>query len=297
MTTRGVPAAAAEARPRHRVECACTWVGYRRRPHSRPCPSCAAPAATLRPVWLAGCAPRKGRCAYLAHISPPYRHAEHYGGFTTDLPTRWKDHLAGGYDPETHRNRGKGARLLAAALDAGCQIELVRVWYGPQARQLEQRLKQRRKPGACAPAPVAASSRCARSATATPTGTTRSSRRLRRRRPRGSVTTRRCGTPAGSGIWPSPSWPTASPRPDSRPHRTAVRTILRPRRVATNKPHRQPTSRASCRFRAEIPKLSRSLPALAVLEQGRLPNDRTDLYLRYVCCLSPAQLAAPGPLH
>jgi hypothetical protein len=99
------------------------------------------------PAWLAGCAPRKGRCAYLAHISPPYKHAEHYGGFTTDLPTRWKDHLAGGYDPETHSNRGKGARLLAAALHAGCQVELIRVWYGPQARQLEQRLKQRRKPG------------------------------------------------------------------------------------------------------------------------------------------------------
>jgi hypothetical protein len=120
MTTRGVPAAAAEVRPLHRVECACTWVGYRRRPYSRPCPSCGAPAAALRPVWLAGCAPRKGRCAYLAHISPPYKHAQHYGGFTTDLPTRWKDHLAGGYDPETHRNRGKGARLLAAALHAGC---------------------------------------------------------------------------------------------------------------------------------------------------------------------------------
>ena len=67
--------------------------------------------------------------------------------FTIDLPTRWRDHLAGGYDPETRRNRGKGARLLAAALHAGCQVELVRVWYGPQARQLEQRLKQRRKPG------------------------------------------------------------------------------------------------------------------------------------------------------
>jgi hypothetical protein len=32
-------------------------------------------------------------------------------------------------------------------LHVGCQVELVRVWYGPQARQLEQRLKQRRKPG------------------------------------------------------------------------------------------------------------------------------------------------------
>ena len=66
MTTRGVPAAAAEARPLHRVECACTWVGYRRRPYSRPCPSCRAPAATLRPVWLAGCAPR----IVLMHYSP-----------------------------------------------------------------------------------------------------------------------------------------------------------------------------------------------------------------------------------
>jgi hypothetical protein len=135
---------------------------------------------------------------------------------------------------------------------------------------------------ACAPAPVAASSRCAHSATATPTGTTRSSRRHRSRRALGSATTRRCGTPTGSGIWPSPSWPTASPRPDPRPHRTAGRTIFRSRRVApTNKPHRPPTSRASCRFPAEIPKLSRSLPALAVLEQGRLPSDRTDWYLRY----------------
>jgi hypothetical protein len=86
---------------------------------------------------------------------------------------------------------------------------------------------------ACAPAPVAASSRCAHSATATPTGTTRSSRRHRSRRALGSATTRRCGTPIGSGIWPSPSWPTASPRPDPRPHRTAGRTILRRRRVAT----------------------------------------------------------------
>jgi hypothetical protein len=148
MTALAVPALAAAARPLHRVECACAWVGYRRHPHRRPCPNCQAPAVvTLKPVWLAGCAPRKGHCAYLVHISPPYRHAEHYAGFTIDLPTRWRDHLAGGYDPETHRNRGKGARLLAAALHAGCQIELVRVWYGPQARQLEQRLKQRRKPG------------------------------------------------------------------------------------------------------------------------------------------------------
>jgi len=122
-------------------------VGYRRSPWGRACPSCSIDKQKLRPVWLAGCAPRRGRCCYLAEIRPAYRHAQHYLGFTTNLPARWRDHLAGGYDPTTHRNNGKGARLLAAALHAGCQVELVRVWYGSQARALEQRLKQRRKPG------------------------------------------------------------------------------------------------------------------------------------------------------
>jgi hypothetical protein len=139
------PTAAAAPKPIHRVECACSWVGYRRHPYSRPCPSCQAPAAALRPVWLAGCAPRRGRCAYLAHISPPYKHAEHYGCFTTDLPSRWDDHLAGGYDPETHRNRGKGARLLAAALHAGCQIELVRVCVQPIRVEPGRRLQATRQ--------------------------------------------------------------------------------------------------------------------------------------------------------
>jgi predicted GIY-YIG superfamily endonuclease len=144
MTT---TAATPPHRPLHRVTCGCGWVGYRVHPTSRACPACVADQQTLRPAWLAGCAPRRGRCAYLAHLWPPYRHAAHYLGFTTNLPARWADHLAGGYDPATHKNTGKGARLLAAALHAGCQVELVRVWYGQQARALEQRLKQPRKPG------------------------------------------------------------------------------------------------------------------------------------------------------
>jgi hypothetical protein len=76
MTALAGPTGAAAPKPVHRVECACSWVGYRRHPHSRPCPKCQAPAGTLRPVWLAGCAPRRGRCAYLAHISPQYKHAQ-----------------------------------------------------------------------------------------------------------------------------------------------------------------------------------------------------------------------------
>jgi predicted GIY-YIG superfamily endonuclease len=122
--------------PLHRVECACGWVGYRRRPHARPCPRCGLDAAKLEAPWLAGAAPHRGRCCYLVEIRPAYRHASHYLGFTADLPRRWAEHQA-----------GHGSRLLAAALDAGCDLELVRVWYGQQARQLEQRLKQRRKPG------------------------------------------------------------------------------------------------------------------------------------------------------
>jgi predicted GIY-YIG superfamily endonuclease len=133
-------------RPLHRVTCGCGWVGYRVHPTSRACPACT-DKQQLRPVWLAGCAPRRGRCCYLAHIWPPLAHASHYLGFTTDLPRRWPQHLAGGYDPATHKATGKGARLLAAALHAGHQVELVRVWYGAQARTLEQRLKQPRKPG------------------------------------------------------------------------------------------------------------------------------------------------------
>jgi hypothetical protein len=134
-------------RPVHRVACnGCGWVGYRRNPWGRDCPACGVDQSKLRPVWLAGLAPRQGRCCYLGHIWPAYGHAQHYLGFTTNLPVRWPEHLAGGYDPITHKATGKGARLLAAALYAGCTVELVRVWYGTQARTLEQRLKQRRKP-------------------------------------------------------------------------------------------------------------------------------------------------------
>ena len=138
---------AAPGRPAHRVGCpVCGWVGYRRHPWGRDCPACGTDKHKLAPVWLAGAAPRRGRCCYLAHIWPAYQHASHYCGFTTNLPVRWPEHLAGGYDPTTHKATGRGARLLAAALHAGHQVELVRVWYGAQARTLEQRLKQRRVP-------------------------------------------------------------------------------------------------------------------------------------------------------
>ena len=167
MTGAGaVVAAALVVRPVHRVVCqGCGWVGYRRRPWCRDCPGCGVDRCKVVPTWLAGCAPRAGLCCYLAHIWPPaaelgasadppgqewagYRHACHYLGSTIDLRVRWPEHLTGAstYDPATHKNHGPGSRLLAAALYAGCTVELTRVWYGAQARTLEQRLKQRRKP-------------------------------------------------------------------------------------------------------------------------------------------------------
>jgi len=82
----------------HRVECGhawggCGWAGYRVHPNSRDCPACGIDKAKLRAVWLAGCAPRKGRCAYIVAIRPPLKHAGHYAGFTTNLPRRWREHL------------------------------------------------------------------------------------------------------------------------------------------------------------------------------------------------------------
>jgi hypothetical protein len=96
---------------------------------------------------------RAGRARWLsrdnarAALSNALTNSRQIQQFTTNLPRRWPEHLAGGCDPITRRNHGLGSRLLAAALHAGCTVELVRVWYGAQARTLEQRLKQRHKPG------------------------------------------------------------------------------------------------------------------------------------------------------
>jgi hypothetical protein len=70
---------------------------------------------------------------YLLHLLPAYRHARHYLGFAdcSGLPKRLGDHA-----------RGRGARLVAVALGAGCRFELVRLW--PGSRTDERRLKNQR---------------------------------------------------------------------------------------------------------------------------------------------------------
>ncbi len=68
---------------------------------------------------------------YLLHFTPPYRHAGHYLGFADDLPRRLR-----------RQATGKGARLVAVALAAGCTFELV--WLRPGSRDDERRRKNQK---------------------------------------------------------------------------------------------------------------------------------------------------------
>ncbi len=65
---------------------------------------------------------------YLLHFNRPYCHASHYVGFSQNLPARL----------EHHRN-GTGARLTAAASEAGIEYEVARQWDGKD-RAFERRL-------------------------------------------------------------------------------------------------------------------------------------------------------------
>lgn len=74
---------------------------------------------------------------YLIHLDHPIHHAQHYIGFTSDLPTRIK----------THRS-GNGAKLLKHANELGILYRVVRTWRGGQwvngARRAEKNLKARK---------------------------------------------------------------------------------------------------------------------------------------------------------
>lgn len=66
---------------------------------------------------------------YLLHFTPPYRHAKHYIGYSDNIPARI----------ERHKN-GNGNPLVRAAIDAGCNVVLARVWEG-EGRTFERHLK------------------------------------------------------------------------------------------------------------------------------------------------------------
>jgi len=66
---------------------------------------------------------------YLIHIEPPYKQARHYLGSTEN----------GAEERLTEHRARRGARLTQVAVDAGCQLLLVRTWEG--GRNEERRLK------------------------------------------------------------------------------------------------------------------------------------------------------------
>ena len=67
---------------------------------------------------------------YLIHFDTPYRHAQHYIGWASNLPARLAEHRA-----------GNGARLMEVIANAGITWQLARTWPGD--RNLERKLKDR----------------------------------------------------------------------------------------------------------------------------------------------------------
>ena len=93
-----------------------------------------------------------GPTVYLIHFDRPYRHAQHYTGWTAgDLDARLKQH-----------EHGAGARLMAVIAEAGIGWTLARTWQGSRAR--ERQLK--RQGGASRRCPICRAQQ-ARAATTT----------------------------------------------------------------------------------------------------------------------------------
>jgi predicted GIY-YIG superfamily endonuclease len=66
---------------------------------------------------------------YLIHFDAPYKHAQHYIGWATDVEQRVLCH-----------KKGTGARLLQVLNENGLNWQLVRVWEGV-SRDFERKLK------------------------------------------------------------------------------------------------------------------------------------------------------------
>lgn len=54
---------------------------------------------------------------YLLHFDPPYKHARHYLGWTSNLDQRLFEHMS-----------GQGSPLIRAAVEAGHGVVLARTW-------------------------------------------------------------------------------------------------------------------------------------------------------------------------
>ena len=97
---------------------------------------------------------------YLLHFEQPYRHAQHYLGWASDVQERLASHI-----------EGKGNPLVAAAVASGSEVRVVRTWTG--TRTLERKLKKQKN--ACWLCPICKPSRAKRKAK------TRRSRKRERR--------------------------------------------------------------------------------------------------------------------
>jgi len=71
---------------------------------------------------------------YVLHFTPPFKHARHYIGWTDqeDIAARLDEHV-----------KGKGSRLVKAAVAAGTKIEIAHVLIGAD-RHFERRIKRRK---------------------------------------------------------------------------------------------------------------------------------------------------------
>ena len=72
---------------------------------------------------------------YLFHLGRPFKHAQHYIGWSQYIPRRiW------------HQRQGSGSRFCAAAVGLGIKLKLVRVWTaeGENTRTFERRLKNQK---------------------------------------------------------------------------------------------------------------------------------------------------------
>lgn len=75
---------------------------------------------------------------YLIHFDTPYKHAQHYLGYTQDLDARLACHRS-----------GNGARLIEVIQNAGIGWRCVRTWPGGRERELQ--LKARKESPALCP--------------------------------------------------------------------------------------------------------------------------------------------------
>lgn len=79
------------------------------------------------------------RGVYLIHFDTPYRHAQHYIGYSGDVTARIEEH-----------GRGQGARLMQVIVEAGITFRVAKIWRG-KSRKFERQLKNRKGAGKFCP--------------------------------------------------------------------------------------------------------------------------------------------------